>query len=104
MSGSGSKDVATIFRNATRKKLDCPLCVESGFPGEYRLWEHAKQLHRDSLGDLASDDVDRVKKKFVQAALEKACVNSPTIPVIHACLSRTSKATSVVFVVVRVLH
>ena len=72
---SGTRDVAAIFRNAGRKKLDCPLCVESGFLGEYKIWEHAKQQHTDTLGDLESPDVEEVKKQFVQAALEKAFVH-----------------------------
>ena len=71
---SGTRDVAAIFRNAGRKKFDCPLCVETGFPGEYKIWEHAKHLHKDSLGDLDSPDMEEMKKDFVQAALEKAFV------------------------------
>lgn len=81
---SGSRDVAAIFRNAGRKKLDCPLCLETGFPGEYKIWEHVKQLHKDSLQDLSSAELEQVKRDFVQAAREKAFVIPSTIVVVDA--------------------
>ena len=82
---SGSKDVVALFENVGRKRLDCPLCDETGFPGEYRIWEHGKQLHKEHLGDLDSPDVESVKKGFIQAALDKAFVVPPRI-FSHLCM------------------
>ena len=63
-----NRDVASIFQNAGKKKLECPLCHKPFF-GEYKIWDHAKNIHKDALGDLASSEAEeRAKKEFIQDA------------------------------------
>ena len=61
-------------KRRSAKGYACPFCTEV-YHQEPKIWEHALQNHRASLGDLKTEEkTESARKQFRQLALDKAYV------------------------------
>lgn len=59
------------FQRSSSKGYACPYCTE-GFQHEPRLWEHARNIHWDSLDISRGVDEGQARRQLRVRAVDKA--------------------------------